>query len=190
MSARAFIRCRVSRMEFSLRPFASGDIEQVVALSLRAWDPVHASLARVLGPDINPTVCTDWRNSQEGAVRKACAERLTTVAVQDEAVLGFVSVLIEGPQDPGEIYMLAVDPAAQRTGVGRALTDHALSQIRDAGCAVAVVSTGGDPGHAPARALYEACGFTTELRIVNYYRLVEPSQPGSHWSGLTRTATN
>ena len=177
-------------MEFSLRPVATKDIEQVVALSLRAWEPVHASLARVLGPDINRHVTPDLRQSQEAAVRKACAEQLTTVAVQDEAVVGFVSVLIEGPQDPGEIYMLAVDPAAQRTGVGRALTDHALSQIRDAGCAVAVVSTGGDPGHAPARALYEACGFTTELRIVNYYRLVEPSQPGSHWSGLTRTATN
>jgi len=177
---RGFIRrsCRVSRMDFSLRPFVTKDIEQVVALSLRAWEPVHASLAGVLGPDINRHVTPDWRQSQEAAVRKACAEQLTTVAVRDEAVVGFVSVLIEGPQEPGEIYMLAVDPAAQRAGVGRALTDHALSQIRDAGCAVAVVSTGGDPGHAPARALYEACGFTTELRIVNYYRLVEPSQPG------------
>jgi ribosomal protein S18 acetylase RimI-like enzyme len=67
--------------------------------------------------------------------------------------------------------MLAVDPPAQRAGVGRALTEHALDQIRAAGCSVAVVGTGGDPGHAPARALYEACGFTS-LPLVNYYRLL------------------
>src|SRR4051812_16822762 len=95
MPAGAVIRCRVGRMEFSLRPFVSDDIEQVVALSLRAWEPVHASLARVLGPDINPHVTPDWRQSQEAGVRKACAEQLTTVAVQDEAVVGFVSVLID-----------------------------------------------------------------------------------------------
>jgi hypothetical protein len=37
---------------------------------------------------------------------------------------------------------------------------------------IAVVETGGDPGHAPARALYEASGFT-HLPIARYFRLLD-----------------
>ena len=85
--------------------------------------------------------------------------------------MGFVTVVIDGAETPGEIGMIAVDPAAQRAGVGRALTEHALGQLRDAGCRLAVVATGGDPGHAPARSLYESCGFTA-LPLVNYYHLL------------------
>ena len=81
-----------------------------------------------------------------------------TVAVDDPDVLGFVAVLIDSAS--GEIDLIAVDPAAQRRGLGRALTDHAVQQLRDAGCSLAIVATGGDPGHAPARALYQAAGFT------------------------------
>ena len=36
---------------------------------------------------------------------------------------------------------------------------------------IAVVETGGDPGHAPARAAYEAAGFTP-LPIARYFRLL------------------
>jgi ribosomal protein S18 acetylase RimI-like enzyme len=155
----------------NIRPFEGRDADAVVALALRAWEPVHRSMGQVLGPDINAQVYPDWRASQEQDVRKACAEQIATVACAEEKIIGFVTVVIDGPEQPGEIYMIAVDPAAQRTGVGRALTQHALQQIWEAGCRVAVVGTGGDPGHAPARALYESCGFTA-LPLVNYYRLV------------------
>jgi ribosomal protein S18 acetylase RimI-like enzyme len=154
-----------------IRPYTDEDADEVVMLSLRAWEPVHRSMAEVLGPEINAYVYPDWRASQEQDVRSACSEHLTSVATADEAIVGFVAVLIEGPEKSGEIFMIAVDPLAQRTGVGRALTEHALAQIREAGCQVAVVATGGDRGHAPARALYESCGFTA-LPLVNYYRRV------------------
>ena len=78
---------------------------------------------------------------------------------------GFVTVLVGG--ETGEIYMIAVDPSAHRRGIARALTGHALEQMRGAGCRLALVSTGGDAGHAPARQLYESAGFTG-LPLVNY----------------------
>jgi GNAT superfamily N-acetyltransferase len=46
---------------------------------------------------------------------------------------------------------------------------HAVEQLRTEGIALAVVATGGDAGHAPARALYEHAGFTA-VRQVRYYR--------------------
>ncbi len=45
----------------------------------------------------------------------------------------------------------------------------ALDGIRAHGVDLAVVGTGGDPGHAPARALYERLGFRP-LPLVRYYR--------------------
>jgi ribosomal protein S18 acetylase RimI-like enzyme len=86
-------------------------------------------------------------------------------------VLGFVAVKITCAEEPGEVWMIAVDPDAQRAGVGRLLMEHATEQIRAAGCRLAVVPTGGDPGHAPARALYEHLGFTP-LPLVRYYKVV------------------
>jgi ribosomal protein S18 acetylase RimI-like enzyme len=154
-----------------IRTFQSADADQVVALALRAWAPVHESMAAVLGPDINAELYPDWRISQERDVRTACSEQLTSVACREQRIVGFVTVRLDGPQEPGEVYMIAVDPPAQRAGVGRALMDHALGQIRDAGCRVAVVSTGADPGHAAARELYESCGFTP-FPLANYYRMV------------------
>jgi hypothetical protein len=45
----------------------------------------------------------------------------------------------------------------------------ATAWMEEHGRTVALVSTGGDPGHAPARRTYERAGFTG-LPIVNYFR--------------------
>ena len=143
----------------------------VVTLTLRAWAPVHASMAAALGERLNARIYPDWAVEQEDGVRVACLDPNTevTVAVDGAEVLGFVAVAIEPADASGEIDMIAFDPAAQRRGVGRVLTEHAVERLRAAGCTLAVVTTGGDPGHAPARALYEAAGFTG-LPLVRYYR--------------------
>jgi hypothetical protein len=85
-------------MRTVLRPFQFGDMAEVVALALRAWEPVHRSMAEVMGAGINARVYPDWAASQEEDVRTACLDpaQLVTVAVDgDHAVLGFVTVLIE-----------------------------------------------------------------------------------------------
>jgi len=69
----------------------------------------------------------------------------------------------------GEVYIVAVDPAHHRSGVGTALTQLALDELADAGMTVAMVETGGDPGHAPARDLYEHTGFTL-LPVARYFK--------------------
>ena len=49
-----------------------------------------------------------------------------------------------------------------------ALTSFAVERLRDAGVRLAVADTGGDPGHAPARRVYEKAGFVG-LPLVRYY---------------------
>jgi GNAT superfamily N-acetyltransferase len=69
----------------------------------------------------------------------------------------------------GEVYMLAVDPEVQNHGLGTQLTDVATDWIREAGFSLALVSTGGDVGHAPARRTYEKAGYIP-VPSVNYFR--------------------
>jgi ribosomal protein S18 acetylase RimI-like enzyme len=72
----------------------------------------------------------------------------------------------------GVIQIIGVDPEYQRRGIGSRLTEFATEHMRRRGMNIAVVETGGDPGHAPARAAYETAGFTP-LPIARYFRLLE-----------------
>ena len=155
-----------------IRPLTADDVDSLVDLSLRAWTPVHESLRRVLGDEIFLRLHPDWRVDQEAAVRSICAntERDVFVAVADGRPVGFVGLALNVYHEGmGEIEIIAVDPGFQRRGIGERLTELAFDHLRDRGMDIAVVETGGDPGHAPARALYEEVGFTL-LPISRYFR--------------------
>ncbi len=138
-------------MTTSVRRFEPPDADRVVELSLRAWAPVFSSFRATMGDELYARVHPDWRTHQAAAVRDALLNNDTWVAVTDGVVTGFVNVVFNDPERSGEIYMIAVDPSAQRQGIGSQLTDLALSEMRGRGIDLAIVATGGDPGHGPAR---------------------------------------
>jgi len=84
--------------------------------------------------------------------------------------VGFVAACFidEDATRASEIH-IAVDPAHQGAGLGAALMQRAITEIEVQGVALTVIATGVDPGHAPARALYEKLDFTP-LHQVRYYR--------------------
>ena len=155
-----------------IRPFDDRDAEAVVDLSLRAWAPVFASLERVLGSEIFWRLHPDWREDQRRAVEDICAakEGRVWVAEVGASAVGFVAVEFHHPErSMGEISMLAVDPDHQGSGIGTALTEFALDRLKEAGMTVAMVETGGDPGHAAARRTYEKAGYVL-LPIARYFK--------------------
>ena len=160
-------------MDATIRRLVDADIEVVVSLSLAAWAPVFAGIEMEMGPEVFRLVYPDWRAAQASAVEAVCRSSDTDVwvAAVDGRPVGFVAIRLgqEDAASVGEIDMLAVDPAHQRGGVGTSLVDRAVAELRSAGVDLAVVATGGDPGHAPARALYERSGFNG-FRQVRYYR--------------------
>jgi GNAT superfamily N-acetyltransferase len=159
----------------TIRPVSPHDLDVLVDLSLRAWEPVYDSWRAILGERIYGLAYPDWRASQAETVRTSCSTHAATTVVAEVggAVVGFVTVVLGEPGPAGErtgdVELIAVDPSVHRGGVGNALMDAALGLMREAGCAYASVWTGGDDGHAPARAMYEASGFTA-LPLVHYYR--------------------
>ena len=86
-----------------------------------------------------------------------------------ESAIGFVAAKLHRKQKLGEIYMIAVDPGAQGRGIGGALTGVATDWLRRSGMRVAMIETGGDHGHAPARHVYEKAGFTP-LPAVRFFK--------------------
>ena len=118
----------------------------------------------------------DWRSVQAEAVRSSCTsdERDVFVAVTDDRPIGFSAVALNAfHEGMGVIDIIAVAPAYQRRGVARQLIDHSIEHMRNSGMDIAAVGTGGDPGHAPARAAYEAYGFTALPQGVRYLKLID-----------------
>jgi len=154
-----------------IEPFTKTHEDDVVAMSLRAWAPVFASLEQVFEPavyqDFHPK---GWEAAQEESVRATVSSQdfHTWVAVEEGAVAGFVAVKFHS-ETFGEIYMIAVDPAYQRRGVAMQLTNFALEWLKNKGVTVTMVETGGDPGHGPARATYEKAGFRL-FPVARYFK--------------------
>jgi ribosomal protein S18 acetylase RimI-like enzyme len=147
--------------DIAIRAYEPADRDAVIALSLRAWEPVFTSVNGLLGDQLATALHgEDWRAHQAAEVSAALEHHDAWVAESDGHIAGFAVTRIADPDRAiGELHMLAVDPPHQRAGIGRALTDHATEVLRAAGMRVASLSTGGDPGHAPARALYEKSGY-------------------------------
>jgi GNAT superfamily N-acetyltransferase len=165
----------VAERAVEIREFRAGDLETIVEFSLRAWAPVFSSVRDVLGDDIFLRLHPDWKANQEDAVRSSCTsdDRDVFVAVASGRPVGFVAIALNAFHERmGVIDIIGVDPDFQRRGVSSRLTEFATEHMRDRGMDIAVVETGGDPGHAPARAAYEAAGFTL-LPIARYFRLLD-----------------
>jgi len=158
----------------AIRALQVDDLPDVVALSLRAWQPVFASLRRQLGDPIFLRLHPDWKTGQADAVRSTCTspDRDVFVAVVDDRPVGFVAVALDAYHPRmGAVDMIAVDPEYQRRGIAREMMAFAADHMRRSGMDIAVVETGGDPGHAPARHAYESAGYTL-LPIARYFQLL------------------
>lgn len=116
-------------------PQHGADTAAIVAFSLRAWQPVFESMARVLGPRLNRLVYPDWAAGQARAVVEVCRDETMTVWVAEAGArpVGFVAVAFRSDPGSAEIEMIAVDPDQQNRGIGSALLACAFDQISAAG---------------------------------------------------------
>ena len=159
-------------MNFEIRQAGDQDIAEIVRLSLVAWEPVFDSFKQVLGPGIFALIFPDWRAMQAETVEtysKAREDRTVWVAEVEGRIAGFAVCDLDRKEKTGEVALLAVHPDYQNRGIGTKLNEVALTHMKENGMRLAVVGTGGDPGHAPARRAYEKAGYTA-MPAVRYYK--------------------
>jgi ribosomal protein S18 acetylase RimI-like enzyme len=159
-------------MELSIRPIRENDLQALEELAVLAWAPVFASVHNVLGPEIDAILHPDWRQRQREEVRRYCADTpgaIVLIAEMDGAIAGFIAYELDHDTQRGVVNLLAVHPDCQNRGIGTELNRIVLERMRQAGMRIAIVGTGGDPGHAPARRTYEKAGYTL-FPIAHYYQ--------------------
>lgn len=143
-------------------PYSAEHREPLVALSLRAWEPVFPLLEPTVPSFVYESFYPEgWRRRQSddlGATLDGEPENID-VALVDASPAGWVCTRLHPRDSMGEIYVLAVDPVHQGKGLGRALLQRSIERARSCGMRMVMVETGDDPGHAPARQFYEGCGF-------------------------------
>jgi GNAT superfamily N-acetyltransferase len=85
----------------------------------------------------------------------------TWVAEDDGRIVGTMSAAPsrddDAPPHTGEVWMMYVAPGVQGRGIGAALMDEALSQLRALGCTTATLWV--FEANAAARGFYERMGF-------------------------------
>jgi len=159
-------------VDLCTRPVCDHDVGALVQLSLLAWVPVFRSFEQILGPEIYAIIYPDWRKGQREGVEGVCRDGEKTVvwvAEVDGIVVGFVAYELHVEEQTGEVQLLAVHPDYQNLGIGTELNNLALEKMKESEMRMAVVGTGGDPSHAPARRSYEKAGYTA-LPLVRYYK--------------------
>jgi ribosomal protein S18 acetylase RimI-like enzyme len=159
-------------VEFNIRPYIESDLDAIVDLSLLAWEPVFTSFRQIFGQGIFSILYPDWREVQKSGVIGVCkdSKKYSTIVVEhNQSVIGFLSYELKKEEEKGEVVLLAVHPDFQNDGIGTELNIYALCKIKEAGMKLAVVETGGDESHSPARRSYEKAGYTG-LPLVRYFK--------------------
>lgn len=69
-----------------------------------------------------------------------------------------------------DLYWIAVDPAAQGTGVGQRLIEHVEEEVRQRGGRMVCLETSSQGGYSRTRSFYERAGYLLESRIRDFYK--------------------
>ena len=143
-------------------PYSTEHREPLLALSLRTWEPVFSLLKPTVPAFVYESFYPEgWRTRQSddlGTILDGEPENID-VALIDGVPAGWVCTRLHVEDSMGEVYVLAVDPTRQGRGLGRALMQRSIERARSSGMRMVMVETGDDPGHVPARQLYERSGF-------------------------------
>jgi ribosomal protein S18 acetylase RimI-like enzyme len=143
-------RARLAELLVSTKAFNADEVQ--VALSL--FDLSHGGLAggAIAAPEGEP-------------------EYFFVGAFDDDARLMGYACFGPVPSTEGtyDLYWLAVDPAAQGKGYGRATLAEVERVLEARGARMLVAETSGRPDYAATRAFYAATGYREAARVKDFY---------------------
>ncbi|HEX2049865.1 MAG TPA: GNAT family N-acetyltransferase [Actinomycetota bacterium] len=145
-----------------IRPARRDDYDAIAELTVAAYSAPPRP-GEGPAPGLRGHVRTEYVHTLRDVARRA-ADALVLVALDGGRVAGAVTY-VPGPgpyaefdePDAAGIRMLAVDPAVQGRGIGRALVEECIARARAAGKTLVVLHT--TTWMHAARRLYERLGF-------------------------------
>lgn len=155
--------------ELRMRQAREPDLPALEEIRAAAFAPIFASFRALLGDSLYEVVQAREDEAQSELLASLLSAdstwRLYVAEVGGQAV-GFLSYQLHLESRIGEIGLNAVHPGQAGQGLGAAMYEFALSQMKAAGMHAATVSTGDDDSHAPARRAYEKAGFSKRIPSV------------------------
>jgi ribosomal protein S18 acetylase RimI-like enzyme len=147
------------------------EIERIAEIAVKAWTPIYEARRNTLGDRLFQEVFGDWQRVKSDEVRNAARNRPGMVWVTEVGgrIAGFTTFWVDAERRVGHIGNNAVDPEFQGRGIGTRQHREVLRLLRERGLACALVLTGLDEAHAPARVTYEKVGFKPLWSSVTYY---------------------
>jgi len=157
-----------------IRPFQPSDLPALVDLTIEVFGPFYEqSFRTMVPPDVyehqHGKWADDYRTSVPELHHPEQGKHVAVAESTDGRLGAYVGWHIDLEGRHGQIDPLAVRETHRRSGLGRALCEHAMSAMRQHPLEVVSLGTGGDWFHAPARALYESMGFYP-VPVVYYLR--------------------
>ncbi len=145
-------------MALSMRPATLEDMDQIQAMVREIW---------AIGSDFGleekygSVGGEKWDRWLVPKVMSRLYDEIDQLWVTEEEgeLSGFFSYSLNQARKVGTVHYNGVALAARGKGVGTRQVEKMLEMMRSAGMEMATVGTGLNEGHAPARRVYEKCGF-------------------------------
>jgi len=153
-------------MNISIRPLAAGDLAALRSL-LRATRVFEEHEVRVAEELLEAALA----GSPDYTVHVADVETAGAGEPPARGIAGYVCCGHNPVTDAlFDVYWIAVDPALQGRGAGRALLSHAEACVRGAGGRGLVIDTSGRAEYEAAHRLYARCGYRRVAEVPDYYK--------------------
>lgn len=160
-------------MAITIRSFQPSDLVRLRQLTIESF--VGVSLEQNVEEALGILNGHDWQWRKARHVDEDAAVNAAGIFVAEdsaasatEAVVGYISTIIDRAAGKGRIPNLVVDSAYRGHGLGRQLIAHALEYFRREGLAYAMIETMAQ--NEIGNHLYRSCGFIEVARQVHFAR--------------------
>jgi len=152
-----------------IRPARREDYERILEIAAEAWSRqgMNHLLATRFGIVGSKTPAQRIRET----ISRILEEKPQNVIVAELGgrVVGFLTFDLDHDREIGHISYNAVDSRYRNRGIGTRLVKRALEIFKERGMRYAMVFTWLDEAHAPARRVYEKCGFKPLMTHITYF---------------------
>ena len=155
-----------------IRPFKEEDLETICAIAKRAYAGIFAGFEEQIGKKNLDCWIPDARNSKTAQLTDMARNnpQWLYICERNGKTVGFIMFRLDYERKLGTINNNASDPLAGEKGVGQEMYSFVLDYFRREGMKTAMVHTGLDEAHAPARKAYERIGFNRTIPEVLYFK--------------------
>ncbi|MFW9856689.1 MAG: GNAT family N-acetyltransferase [Candidatus Thorarchaeota archaeon] len=168
-----------------LRHARPEDFVAIDHITITCYTPIYESFIEMVGREAYQEIYYDPENpwpenktSQNHRLFKEHPEWIWVLEKRGE-VFGYVSFKLRPGKNYGIFDNNAVLPSHGDQGWGKFMYRHVLKYFRSLGIRFALVETGLDDAHIPARKAYEGVGFDHQDRITIYYQDLDKFNAGS-----------